>query len=290
MGETGTGKEVVARALHVAGPRKSRPFHAINCAGMATELLLSELFGHRAGAFTGASTRRLGAFRAATASTLLLDEITEAPAGLQAALLRVLETNSVRPLGSDEAGQVDVRVVAATNRRWDELQDDRCLRPDLLHRIAAFVIDVPPLRERPEDVRPLADKFLAELGAARGMSFRLTPAALAHVGELPLPGNGRQLRQILLRASSICPSGCLDLAVVRESAAVLPAAQLMSTSDEPSGDSLAAVIRAHIQSTLSTTGGNLSAAARRLQIPRSTLQHYLVKYEVRRDARSSRSA
>jgi two-component system response regulator AtoC len=289
VGETGTGKEVVARALHEAGPRRGRPFRAINCAGMATELLLSELFGHRAGAFTGASRRRLGAFRAAAASTLLLDEITEAPAGLQAALLRVLETNCVQPLGSDETGTVDVRAVATTNRSWAELQEGDCLRADLLHRLAGFIIDLPPLRRRAEDIRPLAGKFLAELGESRGTRFRLTAQAMAYVEELPLPGNGRELRQIILRASSIAADGRLGHEAVSAATTALPAAA-GATDDEPTGDSLAAVIRSHIQSTLRATGGNLSAAARRLEVPRSTLQHYLVKYEVRRRARSSRSA
>lgn len=289
VGETGTGKEVAARALHACGPRRSRPFHAINCAGLATELLSSELFGHRAGAYTGASRRRLGAFRTASASTLLLDEITEAPPGLQAALLRVLETSCVRPLGSDRAGIVDVRVVATSNRSWAELQDGECLRTDLLHRLAGFIIEIPPLRRRPEDILPLAEKFLSELGAARGTRFELTATARSFVECLPLPGNGRELRQIMLRASSTSPSGRLDREVVHDAAAALPGARVVADTAPPS-DSLAAVIRTHIQSTLSATGGNLSAAARRLQVPRSTLQHYLVKYDVRRGTRSSRSA
>jgi len=289
VGESGTGKEVVARAVHAASTRCDRPLHVVNCAGLSPEVLMAELFGHDRGAFTGATRSRLGRLRTADGATLLLDEISEAPRALQAALLRVMENGEVQPVGSDHVAPVDVRILATSNRPLAELASGAAFRLDLLHRLAGLVVRIAPLRSRPEDIAPLADMFLERLAATAGRTLALTPRAMQRLEEYALPGNGRELRQILVRASAGTTGEHVDALAIESAIADSPAAGAITVDPESMADgTLAAIIRRHIAATLDATDGNLSAAARRLDVPRSTLQHYLVKYEVER-GRQSRS-
>jgi DNA-binding NtrC family response regulator len=207
-GETGTGKELVARAIHAAGPRRERLFVAVNCAALSEGLLESELFGHRRGAFTGAVADRKGLFEVADGGTLFLDEITETPAALQAKLLRVLQEGEVRPVGDTRARSVDVRVITATNRQLEaEVQAGR-FREDLYYRLRVFPIRVPPLRERREDIPLLARHLLARLTAQLKKAVGdPTPEALALLGRYPFPGNVRELANELERAVLLATPG-----------------------------------------------------------------------------------
>ncbi len=287
VGESGTGKEVVARAVHANSPRRDRPLHVVNCAGLSHAVLMAELFGHERGAFTGATTSRRGRLRTAHGATLLLDEVSEAPSELQAALLRVIENGEVQPVGSDELAAVDVRILATSNRPLTELAGGTAFRIDLLHRLAGLVVRIAPLRSRPEDIAPLTQMFLRRLTASTGRPLVLSPEAMRRLQEYALPGNGRELRQILLRASASTTGARIDTLAIEAAIADSPSAGAsVATPEDASDGTLAAVIRRHITATLDATEGNLSAAARRLEVPRSTLQHYLVKYDIEREGQS----
>ncbi|MDJ0866464.1 MAG: sigma 54-interacting transcriptional regulator, partial [Myxococcota bacterium] len=207
-GETGTGKELLARALHAGSPRRNGPFVAANCAAFPDTLLESELFGHARGAFTGADRARDGLFEAASGGTLFLDEIGETSPSLQAKLLRALQEREVRPLGGNRSRRVDVRVVAATNRALrDEVAAGR-FREDLFYRLAVFHIGVPPLRARPEDVVPLAEHFLRRHGAREDRpGCRLSRGAADLLRLHPWPGNVRELENEMQRALAVAEPG-----------------------------------------------------------------------------------
>ena len=289
VGESGTGKEVVAHAVHAASSRQHRPLHVINCAALSPELLMAELFGHDRGAFTGATQSRQGRLRAADGATLLLDEISEAPPALQAALLRVIENGEVQPVGSDRVVPVDIRIIATSNRPLAELAGGAVFRLDLLHRLAGLVVRIAPLRSRPEDIAPLARMFLWHLASTTGRTLVLSLRAMQRLEEYALPGNGRELRQILVRASAGTAGGHIDALAIEAAIAESPVVGALAASPASiAEETLAAIIRRHITATLDATEGNLSAAARRLDVPRSTLQHYLIKYEIER-GRQSRS-
>ncbi|MBK7580678.1 MAG: sigma-54-dependent Fis family transcriptional regulator [Myxococcales bacterium] len=196
LGETGTGKEVIARLVHEASGRGG-PFVALNCAAVPSELVDAELFGHARGAFSGAAKDRTGLFRTAHGGTLFLDEIGEMPAAVQAKLLRTLETGEVRPVGDDHSLTVDTRVVAATNREVDQLIESGSFRGDLLHRLAGLRIRLPPLRERREDVPLLAQAFALAVGA------EVSPAAFERLMLHPWPGNVRELRNVIAAATEV---------------------------------------------------------------------------------------
>ncbi len=206
-GETGTGKELVAQALHRLSRRSRAPFVAVNCAALPETLLESELFGHVRGAFTGAVDTRQGRFRQAQGGTLFLDEIGEMPPGVQAKLLRVLQEREVQPLGSDKAHPIDVRVIAATNRDARAMVDQGKFRADLYYRLNVVPLHLPPLRERREDVAPLAAHFLRKRGLRR-----FTAVALAALERYAWPGNVRELENLVERLAVLHPSGDLDLA------------------------------------------------------------------------------
>jgi DNA-binding NtrC family response regulator len=209
LGATGTGKELVANALHKLSPRASRPFVTINCAAIPEALLESELFGHVRGAFTGAVQSHLGRIQAASGGTLFLDEIGELPAGLQAKLLRFLEQKEIQRLGGTEPQKVDVRVVAATNE--DLLEKIECgdFREDLYYRLSAFPIELPPLCERPADIVPLAEHFLEQANAATRNRRPIVSKEAAHLLQAhPWPGNVRELQHVMERASIL--AGELD--------------------------------------------------------------------------------
>ncbi|MCK7595247.1 sigma-54-dependent transcriptional regulator [Pseudomarimonas salicorniae] len=199
QGESGVGKELVARAIHQASGRPG-PFVAVNCGAVSAELLGSQLFGHERGSFTGATGRHVGYFEQAAGGTLFLDEITEMPTHLQAHLLRVLEERAVRRLGGDSEIAVDTRIVAATNRPTREAVADGSFRNDVYYRLGEFPLPIPPLRERPEDIAPLAWLFLARLNERHGTRKQFTPTALQQLQRYPWPGNVRELRNVVGRA------------------------------------------------------------------------------------------
>lgn len=209
-GETGTGKELVAKALHEYGPRKGKPFMAENCAAVPANLLESELFGHKRGSFTGAIADRPGHFVAADGGTVFLDEIGDMPLEMQAKLLRVLQDGEVRPVGSNKSLRVDVRVVAATNKNLPELCKRGEFRQDLYFRLAVITLQLPPLRERGQDIEHLAQFFLAHFAESMGRSASFTPAALEALGQHAWPGNVRELENEVQRALALS-TGDIDL-------------------------------------------------------------------------------
>jgi DNA-binding NtrC family response regulator len=202
LGESGTGKELAARAVHEASRRARGPFVVVDCGALPPTLIESELYGHERGAFTGALRQRTGAFEAAGGGTLFLDEVGELPLELQTRLLGALERRQVQRLGSSEARAIDVRVVAATNRDLRRELSRGAFREDLFFRLAVVTVELPPLRERPEDVALYAEEFLGEMGA-EGLSFTLDPATIEELARQPWPGNVRELRNALERAAAL---------------------------------------------------------------------------------------
>lgn len=261
-GESGTGKELVVRALHDASPRTKQPFLTMNAGAIQSTLVASELFGHKRGAFTGASSRRPGLFVEADTGTLVLDEIAELPLDLQAWLLRVLETGEVRALGADRPVHVDVRVLASTHVDLEEAVRVGRFRADLYYRLAVLTIRVPPLRERVEDIHDLAEHFLERMNLPD--RYELSPGALQTLALHPWPGNVRELRSVLLRACAFARRTELDAGdIVR---AIGPGLRLRR--GRPLDPSTAAL-------ALAEAGGNVAKAARRLGVPRTTLRDFL---------------
>ena len=210
-GESGTGKEMVARALHEAGPRRDKPLVRVNCAAISSELFESEFFGHVKGAFTGAFKDRVGRFQLADGGTIFLDEMGELPLALQGKLLRVLQEKQFERVGEDRTRSVDVRVIAATNRDlWAEVEKGN-FRQDLFYRISVFPIHLPPLRERPEDIEPLARHFLATLAnRSQSTPLKLMPDDVRTLQHYPFPGNVRELQNIIERAVIMAESRRLN--------------------------------------------------------------------------------
>jgi transcriptional regulator with PAS, ATPase and Fis domain len=207
LGESGTGKDVTARAIHRTSPRKQEPFVAFNCAAVEKSLLLSELFGHVKGAFTGADRNSMGLVRTADKGTLFLDEIGDLPLDQQPALLRFLEQREVRPVGSNAVHQVDVRVIAATNRNLTRMIEEGSFREDLYHRLAGIVISLPPLRERLEDLEALTHHFLKMAQAESRKSVQISQGAFEALRRHTWPGNVRELRQTIQRVVSLAANG-----------------------------------------------------------------------------------
>src|SRR5690606_21290246 len=260
-GESGSGKEGIARALHASGPRAGKPFVAINAGGMPRSLIESELFGHERGAFTGASTEHRGVFEQADGGTLFLDEIGELPLDLQARLLRVLETWEIRRVGGERPVKVDVRLICASHRDLRKMVADGTMREDLYHRIAILVIQVPPLRARPEDIEPLAECFLARARDELGPR-RLSQPAIARLLAHDWPGNARELRNLVLRAAASSAGAMISAEDVEQAFR-----DVGCESREPTEAQLERVLEMH--------HGNLTAAARTLGIARSTLRDRL---------------
>src|SRR5712691_5399452 len=212
QGESGTGKELVARALHYNGPRRQRPFVPLNCAAMPEGLLESELFGHTRGAFTGAAMARRGLFLEASRGTIFLDEIGEMPLGMQAKLLRVLEQHQIRPVGSDREVDIDVRVIAATNRDLAAALRQGTLREDLYYRLHVMVVQVPPLREHRDDIAFLAETFLQRHATTNHVGARrLTRQALHCLEQYDWPGNVRELSHVIERGVTMSTSEWIDV-------------------------------------------------------------------------------
>jgi len=259
-GESGSGKELAARAIHDQSARVKAPFVAVNCAAITESLLESELFGYRKGAFTGAEADREGLFEAATGGTVFLDEIGEAPASVQAKLLRVLEERKISRVGDPTEREVDVRVIAATNRPLDTEVKEGRFREDLFYRLAVFPVDVPPLRERGEDLEGLYAHFLARLGRARSAP----PAdALGRMRRHGWPGNIRELRNVVERAHILAgPDAITDEHIVLEDTGVSTTSATLDLDDNA---------RMLIREALKRADGNKTQAAELLGITRRTL-------------------
>jgi DNA-binding NtrC family response regulator len=282
-GESGTGKELVARTIHQLSPRKNAPFIAINCSAIPETLMESELFGHEKGAFTGAASRRQGCFELADTGTLLLDEIAEMPALLQTKLLRVIEERSLRRLGSKQELSVDVRLLAATNRDPEEAVHSGTLRSDLLYRLNVIRIQLPPLKDRKDDLPLLAQHLVTQLSAKHNRPARfLSPAALTVLQYHAWPGNVRELRNVIERAVIICSGDQIE----RHHFAPYPIDQrerlrIEDTISFPVGTPLEEVERQMIMRTLSKTGNNKTRAAELLGISLKTLHNKLNLYRDR---------
>jgi len=215
LGETGTGKELIARALHDRSPRRAGPFVTLNCAAVPAELIESELFGHEKGSFTGAGARHLGKFEQAHRGTLFLDEIGDMPAVMQAKLLRVLEEKQVERIGGDRSIAVDVRVLVATHRNLDEMVQRGAFRQDLYHRIYVYPLALPPLRDRPEDIPVLVDHFAHQVSAINGWKPKaFSPGAVKELSGYAWPGNVRELRNVVERLLLLADE-LVDVAAVR---------------------------------------------------------------------------
>jgi DNA-binding NtrC family response regulator len=274
-GETGTGKELVARAVHRLSRRARAAFVAVNCAALPEALVESELFGHTKGAFTGADRPREGRFRQADGGTLFLDEIGEMPLPLQPKLLRAIQEGEVQPLGTDQPQSVDVRVIAATNRKLAEQVSAGTFRADLYYRLNVVPLQLPPLRERREDLAPLATHFL------RNADRRFTPEALAALERYSWPGNVREMENLIQRLLVLKPAGDLDVGdlpdAVRGAAPLAPGVPSLP----PEGIDLYAALRELedrlIAEALERSGGNKNQAARSLGLNRTTLVEKLRK-------------
>ncbi len=277
-GETGTGKELVAEGIHQMSPRVKKPFVAVNCGAVASNLIESELFGHERGSFTGATRRHRGVFERADGGTLFLDEIAEMPAELQVRLLRSLETKTVLRIGSEREINVDVRVVAATNRDPEEAVQERKLRADLLYRLLVFPIEVPPLRERGNDVALITEHYLGQLNADAETSKRFTSEALEQLCTHQWPGNVRELRNAIERAFIMASDriGVEWLPFVPDTGLASERAAARSSV----GTSLASAERELIVTTVNHHRGDKSEAARVLGISLKTLYNRLHKYGV----------
>ena len=278
-GESGCGKELVARTIHERGPRAARPFVAINCGAIPANLIEAELFGHERGAFTGADRQHHGCFERAEGGTLFLDEITEMPIEMQAGLLRVLESGRYTRVGGDVERDADVRVLAASNRDAQDALRDGCLREDLMYRLAVFPIALPPLRARGEDAEVLAGHFLQELNAEAGAAKRLSRAALASVRSHSWPGNVRELRNAVHRGF-ILADEMVELDVGR----VAPPPADGRCLRIPVGTSLADMERQAIFATLDHCRGNKRRAAEILGVSLKTLYNRLAAYHAEPDA------
>ena len=283
-GESGTGKERVARALHQQSDRAGKPFVVVNCGALPEALMESELFGHERGAFTGAGARSLGLFREADGGTMLLDEVGELPASLQVKLLRVLQERKVRPVGGGQEIGVDVRVLAATNRDVEADVREGKFRQDLYYRLNVIRIELPALRDRPEDVSRLADRFVHRFAAELGKDVRgLTPDALRALDAYAFPGNVRELENMIERAVALASSPAIGLGDLPPAVSGLSASPAPLLADlPPEGCALDEVLgeveRRLLLQALARTGGVRKAAAKLLGVTFRSMRYRLAKH------------
>lgn len=277
-GETGTGKELVARAIHELSPRRDKLFVPLNCTAIPSELLESELFGHVRGAFSGAQTDRVGKFQAADDGTLFLDEIGDMDVRLQAKLLRVLQEKVVEPLGTNRRIPIDVRIVSSTNRDLQTAMREGKFREDLYFRLNVFHVKLPPLRERKEDIAELAEAFLADFSRDLGKpGLHLAPEAVALLEDYAWPGNIRELRNLTERAAVLCRGGVVGPSFVRS---LLPADVEPRATDLDLERALGDLERRMILDALAATGDDKLAAAKLLGIGERTLWTKLKKHAI----------
>ncbi len=274
-GETGTGKELVAKTIHFLSGRAKGPFVAVNCGAIPDSLVESELFGHKKGAFTGATGDRQGRFVQANSGSLFLDEVTEMKRELQVKLLRAIETQEIQPVGSSETLRVDIRILSATNQNHQELIKRGDFREDLYYRLAVFTIKLPPLREHPEDLPELVDNYLKKRGYPPGMT---SPETLALLEGYEFPGNVRELENLiesgllLSKGKTIKPEHIIDRLMPRMK-------NPLPTPEIPDGGTtLAQIERSYITAALKKTNGNRTKAAKLLGISRATLLYRMKKY------------
>jgi DNA-binding NtrC family response regulator len=282
-GESGVGKERIARAIHKASQRSNQIFQAVNCAAINENLMESELFGHEKGSFTGAHAQKKGLFEVADQGTLFLDEIAELNTAMQAKLLRVLQEKEITRVGSTRPIKVDVRVLTATNRDLDTMVQDGRFREDLFYRINVLSIDVPPLRERREDIPVLVNRFLVKHRPTANRRIKgLTRRAMDAIMMYAWPGNVRQLESVIERAILLCEGEEIDLEDFPSELRQSQAERVTATFKLPSeGVSMEEVERSLIQQALHRTGGNITQAAKLLGISFRTLQYRLEKYRLR---------
>ena len=283
-GESGTGKEIVAREIHLLGPRAQAPFVPVNCGAIPPELMESEFFGHLRGSFSGATADKPGLFHAAQGGTLFLDEVAELPLAMQVKLLRAIQERAVRPVGAHAEEAVDVRILSASHRDLGELVASGRFRRDLFYRINVITLALPALRERAEDIPELADHLLARLAARDGTAWRLTPAARAALARQPLPGNVRELENLLERACALCDGTDIDVPDLHlDTGSTLAglSASLAPSIDEEHAEPTAASDheeRAHVLRALEATRWNRSAAARKVGLTLRQLRYRLDKW------------
>jgi formate hydrogenlyase transcriptional activator len=283
QGETGTGKEVIARAIHCSGPRQKGPFHALNCAAVPAALLESELFGHERGAFTGAVAQTVGRFQAANGGTLFLDEIGDLPLELQPKLLRVLQEQQYERLGSTRTMQADVRIVAATNQDLSRMVEEKTFRADLYYRLSVFPIELPPLRERRDDISLLVWHFVQKFSRAMNKSIDHIPSDVIDIlEEYYWPGNIRELQNFIERSVLVSDGRILSPRITELKA-------LMHGAPSAPPQTLFDAERAHIIWALKEANwvvGGRNGAAARLGLPRTTLITRMQKLGIANNNRS----
>ncbi len=282
-GESGTGKELLAQAIHDASPRKNKPFVGINCSAMAENLLESELFGHEKGAFTGATSKHEGLFQAAEGGTILLDEIGDMPMRLQVKLLRVLQENQVRPVGSNEALEIDVRVISATHRDLKQMMTEGTFREDLYYRLNVVNIKIPALDERREDIPLLVSHFLQQIGSEAGQERKVyAPEAVEMLVTADWPGNVRQLYNVVRQNVALSRSPVISAELVQQSLGE-HAGKLLSFSDARDE-----FTRNYLSQILQITMGNVSQAARLAKRNRTDFYKLLARHDLNPDQFKSR--
>ncbi len=286
-GETGTGKELIARSIHRLGPRHGEPFVAVDCAALHESLLQSELFGHEQGAFTGATRRKHGLFEAADGGTIFLDEIGDVSPAIQAGLLRVLETSSFRHLGGTQEVHVDVRLVAATNRALERLMEEGKFRRDLYFRLNAIHIEIPPLRQRRSEIPVLVEHFVAQANARHGTRKKVSPAAAEALRRYDWPGNVRELRHAIERSLALADGDIIRPADLPEELRQAVGASRLGAG-QASGLALADVERRHVAHVLAAVDGHRARAAQLLGISERNLYRKIQEYHLEADEHPDR--
>jgi len=281
-GETGTGKELLAKAIHLNSPRRERPFVVINCGAIPRELLESELFGHTRGSFTGALTHKKGKVEIAEGGTVFLDEIGEMPLDLQVRILRVVQEREIEKIGAMQPVKIDVRILAATHRNLEELVAGRVFREDLYYRLSVVPLFLPPLRERPDDIAELVHEFfeLSKRRHGRG-NLKLSPVVMPFFLNYLWPGNIRELENAVARMVLLARSdtvGMEDLPGFLNRPAPPLGPRKLPVVETAAG--LNAIERAAIVNALEKSGGNQSRAARELRISRKVLMNRIAKYQI----------
>jgi two-component system response regulator PilR (NtrC family) len=285
FGESGTGKELVARLIHDSGARSEGPFVAVNCGAIPTELMESELFGHKRGSFTGAVADKKGLVQSAEGGTLFLDEVADLPLHMQVKLLRVVQEKTVRPVGEAREEIVDVRILSATHKNLAQLVAEGRFREDLFYRINVIEMRVPSLRERPEDIRELADSILQRLSRRMKMEPpHLSPEALQSLETYGFPGNVRELENVLERAVTLCTGGIISADNIKVRATVRTPAEAQVAATVPAsggsaalGDQLEDIERDAIVKALEKTRYNKTAAAKLLGMSFRALRYRIKK-------------
>lgn len=283
--ESGTGKELVARAIHENSGRSRKPFVIVNCAALPADLLESELFGHERGSFTSAVAQKIGKFEAAHGGTVFLDEIGELPLGLQPKLLRVLQEHTFERVGSTSPIHADVRIIAATNRQLDREVEAKTFRADLFYRLNTYTLRLPPLRERPSDILPLAEYFLEQYARRNGTPVQgLTEAAGTALEKYPFPGNVRELEHMIDRVAVQAGGRAITIEEIDGQLSRTSTSQTESSMESllalPFHDAVASLEKQLLQNALNSAGENKAEAARRLGIHRRLLYEKLQQYRL----------